>query len=406
MFQVCFGCAELLVTCLLNVLRHCCLSPHAGHSNGDILFQFGGDRQSDSASGVSLGSMSVGQQWQVMVKLRKLTNGEEVDLTYQLWRDWPAGNALDGDSSDRLSTSAQPSGEFAGASDDGKLSSGHMPDPSFNGSEATSSHTAQQAETLAMHALAHGIVSPSSEAFNNQEPTTTGTDEYDSASRRQWYSPQTDAAAVDTETQQSAANHRAQNSIDTGQASLSQDADQHLSDTHATPGQLQYDSASSPVTLPWPRALSWKERQVPGYQWHRVGPPIQVLLTHTQPQVTANDEEAELDNEDTAATESSSDANNSFPTRPQLLSIPDDDTLYGRLALLTPVLRLALQLWRSFPFWLRRVLQFGRKAKGPALHASPILAQHIRTGRRTEVPGSSFKPATGGCTFLCNMHCA
>lgn len=388
------------------MLLHCCLSAHAGHSNGHLLFQFGGDRQSDSASGVSLGSMSVGQQWQVMVKLRKLTNGEKVDLTYQLWLDWPAGDALDGDSSDRLSTSAQPSDEFAAASDNGSAPPGHMPHPGSNGSEATSSHTAQQAGTLAMHALAHGIVSPSREAVSNQESPMTGTNEYDPALRRQWYSPQTDAAAIQTESQQSAANHNAQNSVDTGQASFSQDADQHLSDTDASSVQLQCDSASAPVTLPWPRALSRKERQVPCYQWHMVGPPIQILLTHTQPQVTANDEEAELDNEDTAAAESSSDAHNSFPTRSQLPSIPDDDILYGRLGLLTPVLRVALQLWRSFPFWLRRVLQFGRKAKGPALHASPILAQHIRTGRRTEVPGSSFKPATGGCTFLCNMHCA
>lgn len=392
----------LLLICLLNLQYNCKPHLHAGHSNGDLLFQFDGARGPET--GVSLGSMSVGQQWQVMVKLRKLTQGEEAELSYQLWQEWPAVDASDADS-DSVSTSEQhATNASANASEDGAHQAAtqstlgsSMNDSTAASSKAGSSNSsqaaAQQGEDFVMHAFAQALLSTSGRPAENDEQVTPGTNGYSAASSRQWYSPHIELVSADGE--QASPHQSQQNSIDDDRGARRHDAHKYASHRTSSAAHSQDDFTSPPVDFPWPRTLTPKERSVPCYMWHAAGPPTHVSLTHSKPQATADGNEAEFHSDDSAAPDTSTAEYDTFPTRSQLLNIPDDGAQGGLLGLLRPVLHLALQLWRRLPYWFRRLLQFGRKPRGPLLHASPILSQHIRTGRRTEVPGSSFNPATG-----------
>lgn len=388
--------------------------------------------------------MSVGQQWQVTHKLKKLDAGQNADLSFQLWDNWPAEDVSQVEAS---STAAQQSTETSATEDAAANSSTNhwaidQQDvntilSSNNGSSDGSSRhysDAQQAGDLMMHAVAQGVLSPSETADSSQAGSASNSNGYDASSRRQWYAPPSDPQSNSSHGDSaSSVEHPDHSGRGNGHVSLRQHSHQYAStsaadhvplttaqppswpppaDTSSSTEQQkpnlclngstgststippeQEDAATPPVPFPWPRALTWKERRVPCYMWHEARPPTSVLLTAPQSksQTTAEDE-AESEAE---ASEVTSADDDTFPSRTQLLNMPDPAVHSGTLAFLQPILQLVLGLWRLLPYWFRRLLQPSNRRSVPELHASPVLAEHIRSGQRTGVPGSSFNPASG-----------
>ena len=419
------------------------LRRHAGYSNGDLLFQFAEARATGTA--VSLGRMSVGQQWQVTLKLRKLAAGNDADLSFQLWDNWSAEDASQVDSS---STTEQQSTETSTTGSEDNIDNAStqrwatsvsdqqdttLASSSNNGSSRHDSD-AQQAGDLMMHAAAQGVLSPSETADSSQQGSASSSNGYNASSRRQWYAPPSDPQSASTHGDSALSVQDAHHSgTDNRDASLRQNTHQHASTSAADPVPLtaaqpprwppnadrsssqeeqkpnhrlngstgppatappgQDDSPPPPVLFPWPRALTWKERRVPCYMWHEARPPTSVLLTAPQSksQTTAEDE-AESEAEAAEVTTADDDT---FPSRTQLLNMPNPAVHSGTLALLQPILQLVLKLWRCLPYWFRRLLQPSNRRSIPELHASPVLAEHIRSDRRDAVPGSSFNFASG-----------
>ena len=414
---------------------------YAGCSNGDILFQFGGARAANHPSSTSLGTLSVGQQWQVTSKLRKLIAGQEADLSFQLWDDWSA---------DVSSSNSDNSGSFTDSSsaESGTHSSLHA-----NGSDATPSfpnghdrhHSdARQTEDRMIRAIAQGVLSTQETADGNQELAALSGNGYSAASSRQWYTPPPSFQPDGPEHQQGTSSQDAvYSSMESDEASPRQDthysastsasslaseqpatsvdrnlsrrarrrlrehytegADTHTSGLEKSAGQSE--PTAPPVTYPWPRALSKKESQVPCYKWHEAGPPTRTLLSapHSKAPPTADDE-ADSDTEDATASEALTAEHDVFPTRRQLQELSEKAAQSSVLVFLRPVLRLAVGLWRLLPYWVRHLLRSGRGRRPPALHASPMLSEHIRSGRRDAVPGSSFNPASGQHTLRLLHH--
>ena len=68
------------------------------------------------------------------------------------------------------------------------------------------------------------------------------------------------------------------------------------------------------------------------------------------------------------------------------------------MELLRPILQLVLRCWRALPYRLRRILQCWRQQqrKPPAVHASPIIRQHITAADPMQaIEGSTFDVSTG-----------
>ena len=68
-----------------------------------------------------------------------------------------------------------------------------------------------------------------------------------------------------------------------------------------------------------------------------------------------------------------------------------------------PIHRLLLQIWRLLPLWLRSRLRGPQQRQPPAVHASPIVAQHIMAVIRSQaVEGSTYDLETGPA--LLSLH--